>query len=415
MYNINIVLLLDNKSLIARIRKLRQQPNQYPSKCMVPEYNIISAIVNIMQPLSNITIQYTKSKTNEYHHFCHLLADEAKTMEIPNTTIVKTTHQMPKLIINNHKVSSEYTDEIRKAIAQPALNEYLKTKYLWNDATIDMVDWRSHGKALATIHGRRQKTITQFVYRWLPLNASHSLQAEGTGKLCPFCQQDDETHRHYLICNHPEANNNWVEIAQQLQSKLHKYNKNLDNMLIRLLTMAVTDWRDTPRPPRPAFLPMQYHELFHQQSIIGWNHIMAGHLTTLWSTIQEQIYPTIPPTWTCYFIRTLWQLIYDNWKLRCDKNHGTTSHERQRRALLKLTPKIQSLYDKQHLIDPSDQYLFATPIRDLLELPTHTIENWLYKAEIRVKDSIKRQKNLTQQNMQPIRNFFQRLIPPVII
>jgi hypothetical protein len=145
MYNINILLLLDNKSLIARIQKLRQQPNQYPTKCMVPEYNIISAIVNIMQPLSNITIQYTKSKTNKYHHFCHLLADEAKTMEIPNTTIIKTTHQMPELIINNQKVSSEYTDEIRRAIAQPALNDYLKTKYLRNDATIEMVDWRSHG------------------------------------------------------------------------------------------------------------------------------------------------------------------------------------------------------------------------------------------------------------------------------
>jgi hypothetical protein len=97
------------------------------------------------------------------------------------------------------------------------------------------------------------------------------------------------------------------------------------------------------------------------------------------------------------------------------KPQNETSHERRRRALLKLTPKIQSLYDKQHLIDPSDQNLFATPIRDLLDLPTHTIENWLYKAEIRVKDSLKRQKNFTQQNMQPIRNFFQRLIPLVII
>jgi hypothetical protein len=63
-YGIHITLLLDNKSLITSLKKLRQQPNQYPTKCMIPEYNIIAATVKLMQKLPNITIQYTKSKTN---------------------------------------------------------------------------------------------------------------------------------------------------------------------------------------------------------------------------------------------------------------------------------------------------------------------------------------------------------------
>ena len=181
-----------------------------------------------------------------------------------------------------------------------------------------------------------------------------------------------------------------------------------------MLTTAITQWRDTPRPPRPDFLPLQYHELFHQQSVIGWNHILAGHITTLWSTVQEQINPKTPSTWVCYFIRTLWQLIYNNWKLRCDKNHGVTTQDKRQRALLKLTPKVQSLYNKQNLIEPSDHHIFSVPINELLELPTHTIENWLFKAEIRVKDSIKRQQIMTQQNIQPIHNFFQRVIIPIV-
>jgi hypothetical protein len=275
------------------------------------------------------------------------------------------------------------------------------------------VDWKSHGKALATIHGRRQKTITQFMYRWLPLSASHSLQAEGTGRLCPYCQQDDETHVHFLTCPHPEANQQWSGISDTIQSKLQKYNKNIDNTLIRLIRMAITHWRDTPRPPRPDFLPIQYHELFYQQSIIGWNHIIAGHFTTIWSTLQEQIHPATPSTWVCYCIRTMWHLIYETWKQRCDEHHGITIQERRHRALLQITPKVHSLYAKQQLIDPSDSHIFATPINELLELPTYTIENWLFKAEIRVKESIKRQQLLTQQNIRPIHNFFQRLIPPV--
>jgi hypothetical protein len=146
--------------------------------------------------------------------------------------------------------------------------------------------------------------------------------------------------------------------------------------------MAITQWRDTPRPPRPNFLPIQYHELFHNQSTIGWNHILAGHFSSSWSTLQEQIYPATQPTWVCYCIRTIWHLTYESWKQKCDKNHGTTLDDKRQRALLRLSPKVTSLYDKQNIIDPSDQHIFETPLNELLELPTHTIENWLYKAEI---------------------------------
>jgi hypothetical protein len=56
-----------------------------------------------------------------------------------------------------------------------------------------------------------------------------------------------------------------------------------------------------------------------------------------------------------------------------------------------------------------------SPIDELLKQPTHTIERWLLTADKRIKDSIKRQRLYTQQAMQPIRNFFQRVVPPQII
>lgn len=49
-----------------------------------------------------------------------------------------------------------------------------------------------------------------------------------------------------------------------------------------------------------------------------------------------------------------------------------------------------------------------------LNQPTHTIERWLYTAQHRVKTSIKRQQKHTKQTMQPIRNFFQHVVPPHI-
>jgi hypothetical protein len=106
--------------------------------------------------------------------------------------------------------------------------------------------------------------------------------------------------------------------------------------------------------------------------------------------------------------------MHDSWINRCDTNHGTSKEDKRRRALLILTPKIQQLYAKQDQTAPSDGYLFETPIDDLLQLPSHTLERWLHTAKQRITASIKRQRNFTRQHSQPIQSFFQLVIPSTI-
>jgi hypothetical protein len=61
-----------------------------------------------------------------------------------------------------------------------------------------------------------------------------------------------------------------------------------------------------------------------------------------------------------------------------------------------------------------DSYLFETHIDALLTLPTHTLEKLIFTTTIRIKASIKRQQTYNCQKLQPIRNFFQRVIPATI-
>jgi hypothetical protein len=96
-----------------------------------------------------------------------------------------------------------------------------------------------------------------------------------------------------------------------------------------------------------------------------------------------------------------------------DTNHGNSKEDKRCRALLYITPKIQQLYSQQDQISPNDSQIFDTPISELLLLPTHTIERWLFTASLRVKASIKRQQIYTRNHLQPIRNFFQRVIPHI--
>jgi hypothetical protein len=158
-------------------------------------------------------------------------------------------------------------------------------------------------------------------------------------------------------------------------------------------------------------LSPQYHQLFHEQSLIGWDQIIQGRFASQWTILQHYINPKVPKTWISYTIRTIWYYVYDIWKLRCNTNQGTTPQDKRQRALLRLTPKLITLYSKKNEIDPVDHHIFEKTQEEMLLLPTHIIEKWIYKAHIRISDSIKRQKQKTRQTIQPIQNFFYRVIP----
>jgi hypothetical protein len=152
------------------------------------------------------------------------------------------------------------------------------------------------------------------------------------------------------------------------------------------------EWRTTKTPQRPQFLQPQYHQLFYEQSLIGWDQIIQGRFAAQWTLLQHYINPKVPKTWICYTIRTIWYYVYDVWKFRCNVNHGTNPQDKRQRALLRLTPKLASAYNKINEIDPADNNIFEKKQDERLLLPTHIIEKWIYKAHIRITDSIKRQK-----------------------
>jgi hypothetical protein len=44
-------------------------------------------------------------------------------------------------------------------------------------------------------------------------------------------------------------------------------------------------------------------------------------------------------------------------------------------------------------------------------MPTNRIERWIFKAKIKIKESIEQNKQNTQRNTYAIQHFFQRIIP----
>jgi hypothetical protein len=301
------------------------------------------------------------------------------------------TADVPVLLLNGTRLSGDYTVALRECIHKSEIQTYYRQKYGWSITTMSTVDWHAHGKAINQLSQRQQKTITQLIHNWLPTNADHSQQRLGTGRLCSYCRSCEETQIHYFQCPHPHATSNWDEAAKRIKTKLRKYNKNVDHRLINLITTSISQWRTTPHPDIPITLPPQYHQLFQAQSNIGWNQIITGRFAIEWQlTLDTQGTPS--STWVTYCIRIVLQEMYEVWKLRCDQEHGKSQEDTRQRALNRLTPQVERLFEKQHDIDQTDAHIFNKSKEDVLCAPTAIIENWIFKTSLRVRDSIKRRR-----------------------
>jgi hypothetical protein len=191
-----------------------------------------------------------------------------------------------------------------------------------------------------------------------------------------------------------------------------KYDKCTDIQLIKLIQEALITWRSTPQPRIPIWLNPKYHNLFEQQASIGWNHIITGHLSCSWqqATNKSDIHFC---QWATYVITTIWLEVYNIWKHRCATNHGLTTEEERRRALLRLTPKVTAMYNEKTHIEFSDQYIFQEDLSVMLSKPTATIKQWLHKATLRVKIGKERlrqkMKIMKNQPSPKIHPFFQQI------
>jgi hypothetical protein len=218
------------------------------------------------------------------------------------------------------------------------------------------------------------KTTTQFIHKWLPLNASYSINAVDTVRLCPFCTTCEEDHQHFPECPHPGLNTLWQEAAISVKSKLRTYDKIVPNQLLLLIGLAITDWRNTPQPPKLEFLSQQFDNLFQHQSTIGWHHIINGRFSKTWyQHLWEDLHEGVQ--WITFAIKTIWNSIYHIWKSGCQTNHGISNDNQTKRQMLRVTPQVHDLYNQQTDLPQDDQYIFQINVDELLTKPVTTIKH----------------------------------------
>jgi hypothetical protein len=307
------------------------------------------------------------------------------------------------ILVNRRRITTDYQSRIRHQATTINADQYMQEKYTWNDSTFNNICWEAHGQALQHLRGRRQKTIIQFIHQWLPCNAAASRSLAGTARLCPYCTCCKEDQAHFLECKHDDIKKSWQSAATTFQSRMQHYNKTIHHHIIRLLTTSLTEWRTTIKPELPTYLHPSLHQLFHKQSEIGWNHVIQGRLSTSWTKIPNQT--AIDIKWITYTITQLRNAIHEVWSSRSRRNHGNDAQSSRERVILRLQPQVTQLFTARESLPYDAQYIFLPTIEDTMKLPTPSLENWVFKAKMRIQNlqRITRKKNKSNA---PIHPFF---------
>jgi hypothetical protein len=89
-----------------------------------------------------------------------------------------------------------------------------------------------------------------------------------------------------------------------VQAVRSEYNSNVHHHLISLIRLAADKWRHVKKPIMPTFLDNKFHNLFVDQSSIGWNNIVMGRFTKTWILLLSP-YCLKPSQWVAHLIKRL--------------------------------------------------------------------------------------------------------------
>jgi hypothetical protein len=106
-------------------------------------------------------------------------------------------------------------------------------------------------------------------------------------------------------------------------------------------------------------------------------------------------------------IKQIWHCFYTVWKQRCQTKHGTDAHTKRAQAMLRLQPQIEALYSEHDNLEFMDRRILNRPINELLQLPTATLDAWVYKATPTNKAGLIRARTNRARQHLPIFQIFQ--------
>jgi hypothetical protein len=307
--------------------------------------------------------------------------------------------------------------------AEPLQRQIMKDNN-WTEEQFHSVSWSAYHQAIRRIPRSHRILISKLSHQLWNTNCQNS-KFYGESDLCPICNTTPETIPHLYQCCHPSAVANFHEGLTSLARGLQT---TTPNEIEEHIITGLTQWRSgarTQSPTQGSRLPAltTLNHAFEEQSELGWDAFLRGHLSSRWIAAYRETYrPKKPLTqtqltiatdqWASNLIRLLWIFSEKIWQLRNNVVHGKLEEFRQNKAVKKLKEDVIDLYEQFHtdpyMMPNTRNYLFNKPLATTLAMDKDSIACWIKS----VKEGIytrEHRKRLAQERLKrTIHNFFQR-------
>ncbi len=375
------IIYCDNKAMVNRAGDIPKHIDHlYPNSTMDSEWDLLIEIWR-----TNVTIEaklrpkfswvkghQDKDKPYEELPFNAQLNCDADALanafiqQNPDMDYSKA-HMLPTSGIQLHlplgTVSNKYSRELRLARTTGPLKEYLKTRFEWDEATFNDIDWECSRRGYQW-QRKHWSTLLKHANNITPVGCRVHRYDPKYPKACPSCPEEEETAQHLYQCAGPTRVELKNKILQQLRKTMTE-NDTPEPMMELMLEglYAVLHNRDLDTIKIPAGM----EAIAAAQRAIGWEHLLRGRLTKLWAQTQQQHLGSFDPkkngtTWGTKIISALLQGWLDIWNLRNGDRHGRDAQSRHQAETAQAIRELEQLYELKGHILPEHEWLFAVPL-----------------------------------------------------
>jgi hypothetical protein len=451
-----IQIYTDSLSMITKLKAYDKYPTAPLTTVLDSEWDVLSALHKALQWFPRYPkINWVKSHQDDQIYdktempldaYLNSEADELATTGLKRLQKKQKVPLDPDTIVQFHiegrTITRDFKKTVREIIQLPTLRQFYCERFNWSKYTFDRIDW----EIFRPVYKRHIATkgiqwMHKFCIMKLPTGERVHKRDHFHDKRCASCWHSEEDDDHLFRCIKRRRYRN--KIIKQINIMRNNVDPTLCDILQEgLMTYFKGESVTTAMRRIQQAGHERYELLIEEQLLIGWDNILRGKFSKQWK-IQQQAYVTRKKLKNPFlhakkqrkkkreenknkdkkkgtkktesfhaFFKSIVPIITEMWTDRCIDRNMPVLGGRIVAEYASLTKKVSQLYTLREMVLPEDETkIFNEPLEIRLEDTNQQIKKWITRWQPVIEHSMKRVKELAQEQSKPIWRHFTKTKP----
>ena len=279
-------------------------------------------------------------------------------------------------IVGGVYCTTNLQESIFNRICQYKLQDFLCSKYGWNDTVFQSIDWEAYQTVLDRVQGLQKVTVQKYVHGWLANKQRRYCKGAYSLPQCELCQEIKDS-QHIFCCQ-------YSKMIEGQKRKFLKFKHCLRKITEDQVSTAIEAGigglgRETSGIYHDQFTTdSSVKKAFIEQDLIGWNHFVYGRIATLWAEVgplNEK--GKNDKTWAGRVARAVIDYGLALWRQRNTLVHGNDGGV-SKQEIRKMLTTITTIYEElQPNVQPACRWYFRVSLESRIKEPYSVQVAWL--------------------------------------